>query len=990
MAEKKKENFKNPFVEMEEGVLDFWEKNKIFEKSLEKDAPNGEYTFYDGPPFATGLPHYGHLVASIMKDAIPRYWTMKGYRVERRWGWDCHGLPVENLAEKEMGLKNKRDIEGVGIEKFNNYCKSIVLRYALEWKKTIRRIGRWVDMENDYKTMNLEYTESIWWVFKKLWEKNLIYKDYKSMHICSRCGTTLSNFEVGIGYKEIEDFAVTVKFKLKEEDAYILAWTTTPWTLVGNVALAVGENISYVIVSFKGERYILAEENIEDIFEEKDIKVEKKIKGKDLLGKTYEPLFKYYFKDEKLKERENGWKIYGGNFVTVEEGTGVVHIAPAFGEDDMEMRKKYNLPFVQHIDMDGRFKKEVKEFAGLEAKPKEDHTTTDEKIISYLERKEKVFKKEKYVHSYPHCWRCETPLLNYATESWFVKVTKIKKDLLENNKKVNWVPEHVKMGRFGKWIEQARDWAISRNRYWGAPLPVWECKNKNKEGKECKNVKVVGSLEELEELSGKKIEDLHRPWIDDVVFSCEKCGGEMRRVPEVLDCWFESGSMPYAQANYTGNSLEKFDPEKGKNFPAQFVAEGMDQTRGWFYTLMVLSTALFDKPAFENVIVNGIVLAQDGQKMSKSKGNYPDPAFVFEKFGVDALRNYLLASPVLIGENLNFSEKGVLEVFRKNIMLLWNVVKFYKMFAEKENYFVKDDKENVSKRENILDRWITARMEETVKRTSESFENYNIPPACQEITSFIDDLSTWYIRRSRERFKGENREDAEDALRTTGFALYQIARVSAPIMPFIAESIFQTVTEKNFKDDESSVHLLSYPETKRSCNEKLLKEMQEVREVVSLGLKKRSEAGIKVRQPLSLLTAFSFNIEKSEEREALSFLIKEELNVKKVIFKKGKEKNVEIDTEITPELKEEGNIREITRVIQNMRKEADLVPEEKITLFFEGRFFKEVLFNWKSYFKKEGGLKEIKEIVDKIPENLVAQKEVEVDGKKLFLGIKRF
>jgi isoleucyl-tRNA synthetase len=956
-------NQKSIFSQKEEEVLDFWEKNKVFEKSLEKKAPHGDYVFYDGPPFATGLPHYGHLVASIMKDTIPRYFTMKGYRVKRRWGWDCHGLPVENLAEKELGLKNKQDIEDLGVGKFNNYCESIVLRYAEDWKKTIKRVGRWVDMENDYKTMNPEYTESIWWVFKSLFEKGLIYKGYKSMHICGRCGTTLSNFEVGQGYKDIKDFSVVVSFELLDEPkTYILAWTTTPWTLIGNVALAVKEDIDYVVVSIDGKKYILAKKRAEELLKDKDYKIEKEVKGRDLVGKKYKPLFDYYVNNE-IEGKENGWKVYGGDFVSIEEGTGVVHIAPAFGEDDMQMKEKYDLPFIQHVDMFGKFKEEVKDFLKMEVKPKDDHTKTDVEIIKYLAKEELLFKKEKYEHSYPHCWRCETPLLNYATDSWFVKVTDIKEDLVKNNQKVRWVPEHVKEGRFGKWLDQARDWAISRNRYWGAPLPVWECQ-------ECGKVKVIGSIKELENVSGEKISDLHKQFVDKIILKCE-CEGEMKRVPEVLDCWFESGSMPYAQMNYTGKPLDDFDPQKGKNFPAQFIAEGMDQTRGWFYTLMVLSTALFNKEAFENVIVNGIILAEDGQKMSKSKANYPDPSFLFDKFCADAVRHYLLSSPVLIGENLNFREEGVKEVLRKNVILLLNILNFYNQF--KEDFIINGEKE--VRGESVLDKWIISRLHQTIKGVTENLDSYKIPPACDMITLFIDEFSTWYLRRSRERFK----EDSRGAVETTGYVLYQISKVIAPIMPFLAESIYQQVTGSEFKNGEESVHLVSYPEfDEKMIDEKVLDEMEKTRNVVSTALKERADAKIKVRQPLSSLTIG----EKIEED--FLYLVKDEVNVKRVVFDESLNGTVILDTKITEELKKEGDIREVIRSLQSMRKEAGLVPDDKINLFYNGCNLLDLLSKEIDSFKDETGVVKIEKGEGS---DSLAKKVIKVDGEDVSLSI---
>ncbi len=1012
---------------MEQDIIDFWEKNRIFEKSVEREAPNKDYVFYDGPPFATGLPHYGHLVASIMKDAVPRYWTMRGYRVERKWGWDCHGLPVENLAEKELGLADKNDIERIGVEKFNEYCRSIVMRYAEEWKKTIRRIGRWVDMENDYKTMDPGYMESIWWVFRSLWDKGLIYRGYKAMHICPRCGTTLSNFEVTQGYKDIRDISCTVKFRLKEptnlrinnestnskltdkDNVYVLAWTTTPWTLIGNVALAVGEEIDYVVFSLKNHPeisdgiYIVSKEDYEKNKDDKgEMKLLAEIKGKDLMGLDYEPLFDYYARSgstareavEPLENSENGWKVYAADFVTTEEGTGVVHIAPAFGEDDMNLGKEKNLPFIQHVDGTGRFKPEVKDWPGEEVKPKDDTKATDKRIVAWLEKNGKLFKSEEYEHSYPHCWRCDTPLLNYATESWFVEVTKLKDNLVDNNKNVHWVPEHIKEGRFGKWLDQARDWAISRNRYWGSPLPVWICDK-------CGETTVVGSRKELADLGGKKVDDLHKQFVDKIIWSC-KCGGTMKRIPEVLDCWFESGSMPYAQMHYLGEPLPNFDPAKGKNFPAQFIAEGVDQTRGWFYTLMVLSTALFNKQSFDNCIVNGIVLSEDGQKMSKRLNNYPDPTELFEKYSADAMRYYLLASPVLMAENLNFAESGVKEVLRKVEMILWNVYKFYDMYAEKKSRiggddvstkdYVKDlnrrlliseDQKSSVKSENILDKWIIARLNQLIGEVAKNMDGYVIPKAIRPIEEFINDLSTWHIRRSRDRFKSENETDKKAALETTGYVLIELSKVMAPFMPFLAEQIWQKVTGNDFKDDKKSVHLEAWP-VAGEVDEKLLKEMADVRKIVEMGLAKRDEAGIKVRQPLGELRIMNYEL-----RQEYESLIKDELNVKTVGSKKGAgELAVELDTTITPELKREGIKRELVRFINNMRKNAGLTIADRIMAFWQAE--DEEIKTAIKTFSRDISIDTLAEkIEERKTEDTDLSKEVKIEGRAVWVGIKK-
>ncbi|MDR3559258.1 MAG: isoleucine--tRNA ligase, partial [Candidatus Pacebacteria bacterium] len=608
---------------MEGEVLKFWEENKIFEKSISTRADSPLYTFYDGPPFATGLPHYGHIVASTMKDVVPRYWTMKGYRVPRKWGWDCHGLPIENIVEKELGFKSKKDIEAIGVEKFNALCRSKVLGYVEEWKRVINRLGRWADMENSYKTMDLPFMESVWWVFKELYDRGLIYEGYRSMHICPRCETTLSQSEVAEGYKMVKDLSAMAKFELVETQdlaslrgegkTYVLAWTTTPWTLIGNVALAIKKDINYIILEKSKEEKIIVGYDIKIlhnvfgktfnetrdshpdlnelpkyIISEKGVeyKVVGSISGVDLVGKKYKPLFDYYSKDEKLKNRENGWKIYAGDFVTTEEGTGVVHIAPAFGEDDMNLGKKYSLPFIQHVGMDGVIKDEAKEFAGLHVKPLGDTQSTDVEIIKYLAHHDLLFAKEKYEHPYPHCWRCDTPLINYATTSWFVNISKFKERMIELSGDINWSPEHIKDGRWGNWLDSARDWSISRQRFWASVMPIWKCE-------ECHEIKVIGSVKELENLSGKTVTDLHKDVVDKITFGCNKCSGEMRRIPDVLDTWFDSGSMPYAQSHYPFENKEQFE----EGFPAEFIAEGVDQTRAWFYYLHVIASAIVDSRA---------------------------------------------------------------------------------------------------------------------------------------------------------------------------------------------------------------------------------------------------------------------------------------------------------------------------------------------------------------------------------------------------------
>lgn len=918
----------------EREILKFWAEHKIFEKSVDKKAP--DYVFYDGPPFATGTPHYGHIVASIMKDVVPRYWTMRGFRVERRWGWDCHGLPIENIVEAEMGIKRKKEIEEIGVDKFNESCRSKVLIYADEWRKVIERLGRWVDMDNDYKTMDKDYMESIWWVFKELWDKGYVYESYKSMHICPRCETTLSQSEITEGYKDIEDVSVVAKFELvNEPGTFVLAWTTTPWTLPGNVALSIGEHVDYIRVESEGAKYILAKNNLEKIFSGREYKVLNEVKAEELVGLKYQPLFNYY-QNTNLENKENLYTIQSADFVTVEDGTGVVHIAPAFGEDDMNLGRDKKLPFIQHVAYDGTLRPEVKDLYGLEVKPKNDHTSTDQKIVDFLANKGLVFTTENFIHSYPHCWRCDSPLLNYATSSYFVDVTKIKPQALETAKNINWTPAHIKEGRFGNWLEGAKDWSISRQRFWGSVIPIWVCEK-------CSDKKVMGSIRELEELSGEHIEDLHKHIMDQIKFPCS-CGGIMKRIPDVLDCWFESGSMPYAQLHYPFENKEQFEA----NFPAQFIAEGADQTRAWFYYMHILANALKETNAFRNVIVNGIVLAEDGKKMSKKLRNYPDPMEVMEKYGADAVRYYLATAPVMKADDLCFSERGVDEVVKKVIMILLNVFSFYQMYAKQESNNTKIQEHKKEELKNILDRWIVAKLETLKRDIAKAYDEYDLVRASRPLGEFIDELSTWYLRRSRERFKGENETDKNDALDTLRYVLLTLSKLMAPVTPFIAEHLYQEL-----KGDKESVHLETWPiANEKLIDQKVLDQMASVRQVVEMGLAKRAEAGIKIRQPLAKLKTQSTKLK--IEKEYLD-LIKDELNVKKVEQIDGEgELAVELDTTITDELKEEGIVRELVRTINNIRKDMKLTIGDRVKINYSNhnQLLNKVLEKYSEELKK--------------------------------------
>jgi isoleucyl-tRNA synthetase len=910
----------------EEETLKFWNERDIFKKSLEKGGK--PYIFYDGPPFATGLPHYGHIVASVIKDVVPRYWTMRGYHVPRVWGWDCHGLPIENIVEKELGFRHKKDILNFGISKFNERCREQVLTYAHEWEKIIPRIGRWADMEHAYRTMDKPFMESVWWVFKQLYDKKLVYEDYRVIHVCPRCETTLSQQEVSEGYKDVKDIAVTVKFKVKNPeklglkgDAYILAWTTTPWTLPGNVALAINKDIEYDAVEHENAHYIVAKARNAAVHPGSNSNIaiiSKTFSGSELVGLEYEPPFDYYIQDEHLKNRENGWKVYAAEFVTAEEGTGIAHEAPAFGADDWALLKKYDLPFVQHVNYDGTMKAEVKDFAGMEVKPKSEDDSvrlgTDIAILKYLQEHGLLFAKENITHSYPHCWRCDSPLLNYATSSWFVKIEAQKEAILRNAKPISWSPAHIKEGRWGKWLEGARDWSISRQRFWASVIPLWRCHK-------CHAERVFGSAYELEAASGKKVDDLHKHIVDEITVPCE-CGGEMKRIPDVLDTWFDSGSMPYGERHYPFEDKEHFD----RNFPAQFIAEGLDQTRAWFYYMHILATSIFNKNAFQNVIVNGIVLAEDGKKMSKKLKNYPDPMDIVHKYGADALRFYLLSSPVVAAENLAFSEKGVDEVVKKNVNRLSNVLAFYQLYADTSTSLSTGGTPRDWKSEHILDRWILARLDELIRETTNAYEAYQLDAATRPISGFIDDLSVWYLRRSRERLKGEGK-DKKAALATLRYVLHRLSLVMAPSMPFLAEYLFQAVRET---EDEESVHLAMWPAAQATANfiERLMRRgggqqavltaMEASRRIVSQALEEREKAGIKVRQPLASLTI------PSTEKLADEYMtiIAEEVNVKKV----DRGADLRLDTAISEELQEEGIVRDTLRLIQDARKAAKMRP----------------------------------------------------------------
>jgi len=872
------------FAELDERILSFWKEGHIFEQSIEEKPKDKVYSFYDGPPFITGLPHYGSLLSSVAKDVVLRFWTMKGYRIRRVWGWDCHGLPAETAVEKNLKLKCKRDIEEMGVGNFIEACRDFVSKTSSEWEWYVDHIGRWVDFKNAYRTMDRDYMETVLWVFKELYDRGLIYKGRRVSLYCPRCATPLSKFEITMDegcYRNVSDPAITIKFKVKgEPNTSILAWTTTPWTLPTNFALAVDPRQVYVEVEQEGEKYLLAQKRYKEYFPEE--RVLRKLKGEELVGKEYEPLFDFF------AGNENDFKVYPATFVAMDEGTGVVHIAPGFGEDDSLLGERFHLSLADSLDDEGRYIDRVKPWTGTFIKD------ADPLVTNNLRERGLLFKEEKIVHSYPFCYRCDTPLIYKSQEAWYVDIDQIRKSMLESNKKIYWFPTYFKYGRFTINIKSAPHWCISRTRYWGTPLPVWEC--------QCGERYVFGSIKEIEEASGQKVTDLHRPDIDKITVKCRRCQGEAKRVLEVLDCWMESGAMPYGEWHYPFENKEQFE----RSFPADFISEYTGQLRAWFYYLHALSNALLGTNCFKNALVTGVILGSDGKKMSKSLGNFPDPKEVLLKYGGDALRLYLINSQVMAGEDLIVSEEEIANQVRNILLPLWNSYRYFVTLAEAKDWC---PQRTVS--ENVLDRWLESRLWSFLKEYSDFFGKYNVQKAVGLVPGFIDDLSRWYIRRSRERFQ----EGDEKALTTLYEVLTVFAKAVAPLAPFISEEIYKNLT------GNLSVHLEDWPKVKVSQIDKGLEgKMALVRELSEQGNSKRRLAGIKSRQPLRKLTVLNLPI--SLEEPFLD-LIKDELNVKKVVVETGKgELSVELDTTITAELKEEGEAREIVRMIQEARKEA--------------------------------------------------------------------
>ncbi len=985
----------NNFVKIEKKVLKFWKENKVFEKSVKQRTKAENFVFYEGPPTANGRPGIHHIEARVFKDIVCRYKTMKGFRVVRKAGWDTHGLPVELEVEKKLGIKNKKDIEKFGIAKFNKKCKESVWQYKTEWEKLTEKIGYWLDMKEPYITYDSNYIETVWWIVKQIFDKGLLCQDYRVVPYCPRCGTPLSSHEVAQGYKKVKENSVYVKFPVKEQkNTYLLVWTTTPWTLPGNVAIAVNPKFFYVKIKTGKEYLILVKNKI------KDCGIKGKIvdtfKGKDLIGLQYDPLFKIKSIQESDK---NAYYVASADFVTAEDGTGIAHEAIMYGEDDYKLGEKIDLPKIHTVDETGCFVNDLSKYnlAGRFVKNQE----TEKIIIDYLEKQGLLFKQEMYEHDYPFCWRCKTPLLYYAKKSWFIKTTEIKKDLIKNNQKINWIPAHLKNGRFGEWLNELKDWAVSRERYWGTPLPVWQCKK-------CKNIAVIGSVVELKKLSGKKITDLHRPFIDKVNFKCEKCGNKMERVPEVMDAWFDSGSMPFAQYHYPFENKDLIDPSAGSlrlrsgqagqvnQFPADYICEAIDQTRGWFYTLLAISTLLGFASPYKNVISVGHVLDKNGEKMSKSKGNVVNPWEMIEKYGADACRWYFytINQP---GDSKLFNEKDIDKSLKKFVMTFWNVYSFFETYAERKfsifnDQFSMNSQFSISKQ--ILDRWIISKLNGLIEGVTQKLDKYDIVSAARDIDNFvINDLSLWYIRRSRKRFqKPKNEQEIKEATQTLALVLLTLSKLTSPFIPFLSEEIYQKI------NGQKSAHLEDWPKAdKKLIDKKLQEKMDLVRKIVTEALAQRAKAGIKVRQPLNELRIKNYELR--NEKELLD-LIKDEVNVKEVNTRdpfssaRGRERvssklSVELDTKITPKLKEEGIAREVIRQIQEMRKKAGYKPQHKVLIrYFGDENLNKILAKNKEFILQEILAKDF--IIGKMPKQIFdIERELKINGQQLWLGIKK-
>ena len=858
------------FVDREKKVEEFWKENHIFEKSMENRKEGETFTFYDGPPTANGKPHIGHVLTRVIKDMIPRYRTMKGYMVPRKAGWDTHGLPVELEVEKKLGLDGKEQIEEYGIEPFIKQCKESVWKYKGMWEDFSSTVGFWADMEHPYVTYYDDYIESEWWALKEIWNKGLLYKGFKIVPYCPRCGTPLSAQEVSQGYKTVKERSAIVRFKVIGEDAYFLAWTTTPWTLPSNVALCVNPEDTYCKVkAADGYTYYMAEALLDKVLgklakeDEKAYEILETCKGKDLEYKEYEPLFACAGEAAK-KQKKKAHFVTCDSYVSMSDGTGIVHIAPAFGEDDSRIGRNYDLPFVQFVDGKGDLTEETP-YAGIFVKK------ADPLVLTDLEKEGKLFDAPKFEHEYPHCWRCDTPLIYYARESWFIKMTAVKDDLIRNNNTINWIPESIGKGRFGDWLENVQDWGISRNRYWGTPLNIWQC--------ECGHMHCIGSRQELFEMSGDeraKTVEFHRPYIDEITIKCPECGKEMHRVPEVLDCWFDSGAMPFAQHHYPFENKELFE----KQFPADFISEAVDQTRGWFYSLLAESTLLFNKAPYKNVIVLGHVQDENGQKMSKSKGNAVDPFEALDKYGADAIRWYFYINSAPWLPN-RFNGKAVVEGQRKFMSTLWNTYAFYVLYANIDNFDPTKYTLDYDKLP-VMDKWLLSRLNTLVKTVDDHLANYRIPESARALQQFVDEMSNWYVRRSRERFWAKGMEhDKINAYMTLYTALVTVVKTAAPLIPFMTEDIYQNLVRSVDKDAPESIHLCDYPAVNESWIDKELEDnMEELLDIVVLGRACRNTANIKNRQPLAVMYV------KADKKmdDFYTAIIADELNVKEVKF----------------------------------------------------------------------------------------------------------
>ena len=1018
-------NNKINFPQLEKTILDFWKTHKIFEKSLESRIGATQFTFYEGPPTANGSPGIHHVLSRVFKDVIPRYKTMKGFYAPRKAGWDTHGLPVELEIEKMLGFTGKAQIEQYGVAKFNAHCRESVFSYLKEWESMTERIGFWLDLEHAYKTLENTYIESCWWALKQLWDKGLIYQGYRVTPHCPRCGTSLSSHEVALGYRDdAEDPSVYIKFKLFPDSlrkgtelhsilssvalakpVYFLAWTTTPWTLPGNTALAVATEAQYSIVEGSDDYLILATAPVEKIQLE-GYKTKAVISGSDLVGLKYQPLFNPHDfdverrrfgvrdDDESLsyemltlqsKDSNLAYPVISGDFVSMEEGTGIVHIAPAFGEVDFDVGKREGLDFVQPVELDGRITGTFS-FSGKFVKD------ADPLVLENLKSRELLYRSGHIVHTYPFCWRCEAPLLYYAKKTWYIRTSMKKEALISGNDAINWYPEHIKYGRFGNWLENNVDWAFSRERYWGTPLNIWHCS-------QCGNYECIGSLEELKakpDLQGL-VEplDLHRPFVDDIVFSCSKCGGKMMRQTEVIDCWFDSGAMPFAQRHYPFENKDIFN----RNFPADFISEAVDQTRGWFYSLHAISTLLFEQPCFKNVICLGHILDAEGEKMSKAKGNVVDPWSVLDKYGADALRWYLFTA-VPAGNVRRFSGDAVAEVLRNLLLTLWNVYSFFVVYANIDHF---DPKEVGKLSLSDLDRWVLSRLNQLIADVDGALDKYDPTSAGRKIEAFVDELSNWYVRRSRRRFwKSQSDADKLAAYSTLYHCLVTLSQLLAPFTPFVAEEIYRNLVGSVEPEAAESVHMANYPIADASqIDEKLVLATNLVMTTCSLGRAARAKAGVKVRQPLARALVKVRSAGEKEDLQKLTYQILDELNVKEVDFIDSEEGSdrpgyvaaiegdnwVAVATELSPELEAEGIAREVVRRLQTMRRSAGLDIADHIVTYYDGADSIQLVMNKFTEYIKQETL--TRELISSVPPDGSYTEKFRISNHEILLGIKK-